>query len=142
MLRVVLAIPEARSLKDKRSVVRRVLDRTRSKFNVAAAEVGMMDAHRRAELGFVLVSNDKRHMQSMLDTVSSFVAGASEGLVESRSFAIEHREDLAPIFSGHAGTDPLADPLADPLDSDAPFAYDDRSPGRTKRRPGPGDDDE
>lgn len=100
MLRVVLVIPEAQSLKDKRSVVRRVLDRTRAKFNVAAAEVGMMDVHRRAELGFVLVSNDKRHMQSMIDTVSSFIAGSSVGIVESRGFAIEHRNDLGPVDSG------------------------------------------
>jgi hypothetical protein len=95
MLRVVLAIPEARSLKDKRSVVRRVLDRSRAKFNVAAAEVGMMDVHRRAELGFTLVSNEHRHMQSMLDHLTSFVANASDALVEERSFLIEHRSDLA-----------------------------------------------
>lgn len=98
MLRIVLAIPEARSLKDKRSVVRRVIDRARAKFNVAAAETGMLDAHRRAELGFVLVSNDRRHVQSMLDHVSAFVAGATEALVESRSFAIETRDDLEPAL--------------------------------------------
>lgn len=95
MLRVVLAIPEARSLKDKRSAVRRVLDRSRAKFNVAAAEVGMMDVHRRAELGFSLVSNERRHMQSMVDHLTSFVANASDALVEERSFVIEHRTDLA-----------------------------------------------
>lgn len=95
MLRVVIAIPEARSLKDKRSVVRRVLDWSRAKFNVAAAEVGMMDVHRQAELGFSLVSNDHRHMQSMLDHLTSFVANASDALVQERSFVIEHRTDLA-----------------------------------------------
>lgn len=100
MLRIVLAIPEARSLKDKRSVVRRVVDRARVKFNVAVAETGMLDAHRRAELGFAVVTNDRRHAQSMLDTIGAFVAGASEAIVESRSFAVETREDLAPVFGG------------------------------------------
>jgi uncharacterized protein YlxP (DUF503 family) len=98
MLRIVLAIPEARSLKDKRSVVRRVLDRARAKFNVAAAETGMLDAHRRSELGFVVVSNDRRHVQTMIDHLAAFVAGASEALVESRSVAIETREDLSPVL--------------------------------------------
>lgn len=106
MLRIVLAIPEARSLKDKRSVVRRVLDRARAKYNVAAAETGMLDAHRRAELGFTLVSNDRRHMQSMLDHLSAFVSGVSEAIVESRSFAIETRDDLQPVFGGLAPEEP------------------------------------
>jgi len=119
MLRVVLAIPEARSLKDKRSVVRRVLDRSRAKFNVAAAEVGMMDVHRRAELGFTLVSNEHRHMQSMLDHLTSFVANASDALVEERSFLIEHRTDLAE--RGRAlDRDLLGDSLGDDALGDDP----------------------
>lgn len=95
MLRIVLAIPESRSLKDKRQVVRKVLDRARAKFHISAAEVGMLDAHGWAELGFAVVSNDARHAQSVIDHVASFVAGASEALVHERSFVVEHRSDLA-----------------------------------------------
>lgn len=95
LLELVLAIPEATSLKDKRRVVRRVLDRARAKFNVAAAEVGSLDAHRRATLGFAVVSNDVRHANSMIDTIASYVSGASEGVVVSRSTKIERRSDLA-----------------------------------------------
>ena len=94
LLEIVLAIPQAGSLKDKRRVVRRVLDRTRAKFNVAAAEVASLDAHRRATLGFAVVSNDARHANSMIDTIASFVAGASEALVVSRRMKIERREDV------------------------------------------------
>lgn len=104
--RIVLGIPEARSLKDKRSVVRRVIDRARAKFNAAIAEVGDLDAHRRAVIGVSVVSNDRRHANEMLDTIGSFVAGASEAVVLDRSTEIETYEDhfgLGAMLSGGEG---------------------------------------
>ncbi len=91
--RIVLGIPEARSLKDKRSVVRRVIDRARAKFNAAVAEVGDNDVHRRAVIGVSVVSNDRRHVNEMLDTILSFVAGASEAQVLDSAIEIESYED-------------------------------------------------
>ena len=60
VLTVELLIFESASLKDKRSVVRQVLQRTRNKFPVAAAEVGDQDIPTRAELAFAAVSSDQR----------------------------------------------------------------------------------
>lgn len=71
--RVVLLIHSSFSLKDKRSVVRQVKDRTCSKFNVALAEVGDNDDHARAELGMAVVGNDRRHVNSMVDTILLFI---------------------------------------------------------------------
>ena len=51
-----LHIPEARSLKDKRSVVRSLVERLRHRLNVTAAEVGLQDDRRRAQVGFAVVS--------------------------------------------------------------------------------------
>lgn len=76
-----LSLPGVRSLKAKRSIVRKVLDRTANRFNVAAAEVGLQDVHGRALLGFAVVSGDRRHADSMLDSVASFVEGAGEAVV-------------------------------------------------------------
>lgn len=70
--RVHLFLPENDSLKGKRAVVKRLLDRVRARFNVAAAEVGNLDDHERSELGFVVVSNDSRHANSMLDKIAEF----------------------------------------------------------------------
>ena len=56
-----LSLPGVTSLKAKRSIVRKVLDRTANRFNVSAAEVGHQDAHRQAVLGFAVVSGDRRH---------------------------------------------------------------------------------
>lgn len=86
--RLVLSLPGNDSLKGKRSVVRRIVERARSRFNVAMAEVGHLDAHKLASLGFAVVSNDARHAQSMLDTIVSFVAGATSALIVDRQVEV------------------------------------------------------
>ncbi len=76
--RVVLGLPGNNSLKGKRSVVKSVLDRSRQKFHVAAAEIEDLDNHRRATLGFACVSNDARHARSMMDKLVSFIESSAE----------------------------------------------------------------
>ena len=71
--RISLMIHTSFSLKDKRSVLRRIKDRTRKKFNVSIAEVGENDIVNRALIGFVAVGNDRRHVNSTLDTVQQFI---------------------------------------------------------------------
>jgi uncharacterized protein YlxP (DUF503 family) len=80
-----LSLPGVTSLKAKRSVVRKVLDRTANRFNVSAAEVGLQDVHRQAVLGFAVVSGDRRHANSMLDSIASFVEGAADAVVMDRT---------------------------------------------------------
>lgn len=80
-----LSLPGVNSLKAKRSIVRRVVDRAANRFNVAVAEVGRQDVHRQAVLGFAVVSGDRRHANSMLDSIVSFVDGATEAVIVDRS---------------------------------------------------------
>ncbi len=86
--RIVLSLPGNDSLKGKRKVVRRIVDRLRHRYNVALAEVDELDSHRRAVLGLAVVSNDVRHVNSMLDTLVAAIAGASEALVVDRKMEI------------------------------------------------------
>ena len=88
--RVVLSLPWNGSLKGKRSVVKSILERARNRFQVAAAEVDDLDAHRRATLGFAVVSNDARHAQSILDKLVGFIAGATQAEIIDQSRSIEH----------------------------------------------------
>lgn len=90
--RIVLSLPWNDSLKGKRSVVKSVLERARTRFHVAAAEVDDLDAHRRATLGFAVVSNDSRHARSLLDKLVGFVAGASEAQLIDQAVRVEHFE--------------------------------------------------
>lgn len=92
--RLALAIPGNASLKGKRSVVRRVVERARNKYNVAIAEVDDMDVHQRATIGFAVVSNDARHANSMIDTIVAFVSGISEARLTDRQMEIVHFGEL------------------------------------------------
>jgi len=63
----------AHSLKDKRAVVRPVLDGCRRRFAVAAAEVGHQDQWQQAGLGMATVSGSDGHAREVLDAVERFV---------------------------------------------------------------------
>lgn len=68
-----LHLPDARSLKAKRQVVRSIVDGARRRFGVAAAEVGYQDQWQRAVLGFAAVSGTERHAVDIVDEVDRFV---------------------------------------------------------------------
>ncbi len=72
-LQIVLHVPDAQSLKDKRRIVRGLLDRVRDRFQVAAAEVDDQDAWQSAVVGFSCVSSDARHAASVMEKVLAFV---------------------------------------------------------------------
>jgi hypothetical protein len=74
VLRISLHIPHARSLKEKRSVVRRFRDRVRARFEVSIAEVGAQDLLQRAVFGVSVVSEDSQ----LCDSVLAQVARAAE----------------------------------------------------------------
>ncbi len=62
-------IHDCRSLKGKRGVVRSIIRRIQNQFNISIAEVGLNDVHQRAEIGFALVGNDSRVINTKLDKV-------------------------------------------------------------------------
>jgi len=68
-----LSIPTANSLKDKRSVVKSVAARLRNEFNIAVAEVDMLDSWRTATIAAVTVSSDKDYAHGLLTRVALWV---------------------------------------------------------------------
>ncbi len=64
-----ISMPENRSLKDKRKVVRGLADRLRQRHRISVAEIGSLDVHSRGELGFAVVGNDRTHVRAVLDDV-------------------------------------------------------------------------
>ena len=63
LLTMELLIPWARSLKDKRSAVRGLKDRLRSRFNASVAEVAYHDKWQRATIVVCAVDNDRRQLE-------------------------------------------------------------------------------
>jgi uncharacterized protein YlxP (DUF503 family) len=72
-MEVEIRVLDARSLKDKRSVVKSVVEGARQRFGVSAAEVGSQEAWQRARLGFAVVSSSAGQAQRVLDEVDRFV---------------------------------------------------------------------
>jgi len=73
ILKIVFYLPENRSLKGKRKVVRSMIDKVKARFNMAIAETGSNDKWQRIELGITTVGNDRRHIDSSLNHVLDFL---------------------------------------------------------------------
>jgi uncharacterized protein len=66
------------SLKEKRSLVRPVLAELRRRYDVAAAEAGHLELHRRALIGVAVVAADRAQCVRVLDNCERTVAGRPE----------------------------------------------------------------
>ena len=69
---------DVHSLKQKRSLVRPVLAELRRRFEVAVAEAGHLELHRRALLGVCCVAADPGHVTDVLDRCERWVAARPE----------------------------------------------------------------
>ncbi len=66
-----LLVRESRSLKDKRQVVRSILERLRGQFNIGASEVDTQDDHRLATLGFAAVGPEMEVVRGALQAIQN-----------------------------------------------------------------------
>jgi uncharacterized protein YlxP (DUF503 family) len=98
LARVTLFVAGSHSLKEKRSVVRRLKDLVTQKFNVSIAEVGENDVWQRAVVGLALVGNERRFVESQLDEVLAFVRSKAEVLDETKE--LQTFSDVDPLSLG------------------------------------------
>ncbi len=70
-----LSINDAFSLKEKRHVVKSLIERMKSRYNASVAEVGMNDKWKNAVIGVVCVSNETPHADSMMSNIVNFIEG-------------------------------------------------------------------
>jgi uncharacterized protein len=75
--RVVLHLPDAHSLKEKRHVIKSIIARLHNQFNVTAAEVESQDLWQQAVIGIAVITNDTHHANEVLSTAVNFVEGAT-----------------------------------------------------------------
>jgi hypothetical protein len=91
-----LLLGEVGSLKAKRSVVRPVVAELKRRFEVAAAEAGHLDLHRRALIGVSCVAADSGHVVDVLDKVERWVAARPElELLSARRRIVGPHDDFA-----------------------------------------------
>jgi uncharacterized protein YlxP (DUF503 family) len=72
-LKIEFRIHDNDSLKGKRKIIRSMVDRVKHKFNAAVAEVGSNDKWQVIELGISTVGNDRRHVDSSLNNILTFL---------------------------------------------------------------------
>ena len=73
-----LLLGDVHSLKEKRSIVRPIVSELRRRFDVAAAEAGHVDLHRRALVGVAVVAADAGHCRDVIEECERFVAARPE----------------------------------------------------------------
>jgi len=66
---------EVHSLKEKRSIVKSLIEKSRHRFNVSVAEVADQDVHQKAAIGIAVIGNDGRVLNSLLDRIMDFMEG-------------------------------------------------------------------
>lgn len=74
------------SLKDKRSVVKSIIQKTRNKYNVSISEVADHDMLNKATLGLATVSNSQKLNQQTFDCIIEFI----ESNYQVEVIAIDH----------------------------------------------------
>ena len=79
--RVELHVPEARSLKAKRSPVRSLIDRLRSRHQVLVIESGHQDLYQRASIAICALSSSRGDVEARLQRVEDTVDRCWEGHV-------------------------------------------------------------
>lgn len=75
LLRIRFRLP-SRSLKEKRAIIRPVVERARNRFNASVAEVEDMDSAEFATIAVACVANDSRFVQSELDEIAHALTDA------------------------------------------------------------------
>jgi uncharacterized protein YlxP (DUF503 family) len=88
VLQVELSIPGAFSLKEKRHVLKGLLERLRRDFGVAAAEVDRQDVWNSAIIGAAFVSNDARHAESQLQHALNSLEKNRDAVVADSSIEV------------------------------------------------------
>jgi uncharacterized protein YlxP (DUF503 family) len=76
-----LHLPASRSLKDKRRVVKSLVDRIHQRFRVSIAETDFHDLHQRAEISMAVVTNGEAEMDNLMEEIRSLVENQPEAFL-------------------------------------------------------------
>lgn len=88
-----LLIPGNASLKGKRKVLRKIIDRVKNRYNISVSEVGDNDLWQRSQLGLSVVGNDSRHINSSLDRIINFIDALNVAQIIHSEIEIFHVHD-------------------------------------------------
>jgi len=79
---IYMRLTGVKTLKDKRSIIKRLNNKVSRNFNLAIAEVGQQDITDRYEMGIAVISTENRHIESMIDNIINFIETFGEPVIE------------------------------------------------------------
>lgn len=88
--KIELSIDEVFSLKEKRHIVKSIIERLKSRFNASVAEVDLNDKWKNCVIGITCVSNETRHVDSMMANMVNFVENDGRAVLSDYSTEIIH----------------------------------------------------
>src|SRR6185436_1275810 len=95
--RLVISIPGAQSLKDRRRVVKSFKDRVRARFPVSIAEVGDLERYQVATLGVAVVSGEAARCSEVLSAVARAAEQANDAVLADVA------TEIVPFGAGGSG---------------------------------------
>lgn len=85
-----LSLPGVTSLKGKRSIVKSIIGRLKSRFNISIAEVDHQDIRTNAVIGIAVICNESRFIDQQFDSIINFMRNDGRfilGQVEREKFS-------------------------------------------------------
>jgi len=82
ILTVELSLGDIFSLKEKRQIIKSIIDRIKNRYNVSIAEVDMQDVKRRAVIGMACVSNSSKLIDRQLDLILNLLESDGRFTIE------------------------------------------------------------
>ncbi len=70
------------SLKEKRMVVKSIIEKTKNKFNVSVSEIEKQEIHKSIVIGFACVTNSTSHAASIIDNVLAFIERNTDAVID------------------------------------------------------------
>ncbi len=70
------------SLKEKRMVVKSIVEKAKNKFNISIAEVDRQDIHKNIVIGFACVTNESSHANSIIENVLRFIENNTDAVID------------------------------------------------------------
>lgn len=71
------------SLKEKRMVVKSIVEKCKHKFNISIAEVDKQDIHKSIVIGFCCVTNDAILAQNIMENVVNFIERNTDAVIDN-----------------------------------------------------------
>ncbi len=90
MIQLIIELPETCTKKDKRRIVNSLKQKLQNRYKVSAAEIDLHESLTFTQIGAALVSNSKRHGETVMQKILNFIEDEGAGRVQDVEIYTEH----------------------------------------------------